>query len=74
MTYLSYFGEKNKCHKNFNRLVSANLFWLLEAKWRHKTDRFLIHTVLSILGMPDLLILLLEHFRSEAVFSRAVSR
>lgn len=31
--YLSCFREKNnKCHRNFNWLVSANLFWFMEAK------------------------------------------
>lgn len=31
--YLSCFREKNsKCHRNFSCLVSANLFWFLQAK------------------------------------------
>lgn len=50
------------------------MFWFLEAKWRHQTDRFLICTVFCIWGMTDWLLPVLEYLRYEAIFSRAVSR
>lgn len=47
--YLSCFrGGKNSCHRNFNWLVNVTVLRLPEAEWRWKTDRFLIHSVLSI--------------------------